>query len=115
LRLDVPQGPAFDAPEDLFAMIAMAQGWAITAPTHVVHALPPGLPVELRALPKPGIGRSIALVARKSELGDLPNMIAVLCRRVLQKEYLPRVRALMPALADRLEVVDEPNQLDTPL
>jgi DNA-binding transcriptional LysR family regulator len=114
LRLDVPQGHTFDAPEDLFAMIGMGQGWAITAPTHVMHAVPPGLPVELRALPKPGLGRNIVLVARKGELGHLPKKIVMLCRRVLRKEYLPRVRALMPTLADHLEVVGEPDQPDTP-
>jgi DNA-binding transcriptional LysR family regulator len=113
LRLDVPQSHTFDAPEDLFAMIGMGQGWAITAPTHIVHAVPPGFPVELRALPKPGFGRNIVLVARKGELGDLPNKIVALCRRVLQKEYLPRVRALMPALADHFTIVDEPDHIDS--
>ena len=68
LRLDIPHGHTFDAPEDLFAMIGMGQGWAITAPTHVA----------------------------------------------LRKEYLPRVQGVMPALADHLAIVDEPDQLDTP-
>jgi DNA-binding transcriptional LysR family regulator len=112
LRLDIPQGHTFDAPEDLFAMIGMGQGWAITAPTHIVHAVPPGLPVDLRALPKPGFGRNIVLVARRGELGDLPQQIVTLCRRVLQNEYVPRMRALMPALADHLEIADEPDRLD---
>jgi DNA-binding transcriptional LysR family regulator len=112
LRLDVPPSHTFDAPEDLFAMIGMGQGWAITAPTHIVHAVPPGLPVDLRALPKPGFGRNIVLVARRGELGDLPKQIVALCRRVLQKEYVPRVRALMPALADHLEIVDEPDHIE---
>jgi DNA-binding transcriptional LysR family regulator len=113
LRLDVPPSHTFDAPEDLFAMIGMGQGWAITAPTHIVHAVPPGLPVDLRALPKPAFGRNIVLVARRGELGDLPKQIVALCRRVLQKEYVPRVRALMPALADHLEIADEPDHINT--
>jgi DNA-binding transcriptional LysR family regulator len=111
LRLDIPQGHTFDAPEDLFAMIGMGQGWAITAPTHIVHAVPPGLPVDLHVLPKPGFGRNIVLVARRGEFGDLPKQIVALCRRVLQKEYVPRVQALMPALADHLEIVDEPDHM----
>lgn len=113
LRLDIPHGHTFDAPEDLFAMIGMGQGWAITAPTHVVHAVQPGFPVELRALPRPGLGRNIVLIARKDELGRLPEQIAALCRRVLRKEYLPRVQGLMPALADHLTIVDEPDHLST--
>ena len=87
---------------------------AITAPTHVVHAVPPGLSIELRPLPRPGLGRNIVLVARKGELGDLPRRIGMLCRRVLRKEYLPRVQALMPALADHLAIVDEPDQTNSP-
>jgi DNA-binding transcriptional LysR family regulator len=107
LRLDIPHGHTFDSPEDLFAMIGMGQGWAITAPTHVVHAVTPDLPVELRALPKPGFGRNIVLVARKGELGDLPKKIVTLCRGVLRKDYLPRLQATMPNMADHLVVVDD--------
>ncbi|HVY59020.1 MAG TPA: LysR family transcriptional regulator [Xanthobacteraceae bacterium] len=112
LRHDIPHGNAFDAPDDMFAMIGMGQGWAITAPTHIVHAVTPGFPIELRRLPKPGVSRSIVLVARKGELGCLPRQIASLCRRVLQNEYLPRVHALMPALADHLRIVEERDQAD---
>jgi hypothetical protein len=32
---------------------------------------------------------------------------------VLRKEYLPRVQGLMPALADHLTIVDEPDHLST--
>ncbi|MEW6453262.1 MAG: LysR family transcriptional regulator [Pseudomonadota bacterium] len=113
LRLDIPHGHTFDAPEDLFAMIGMGQGWAITPPTHIAHAAQPGFPVELRALPRPGLGRNIVLIARKDELGRLPGQIAALCRRVLRKEYLPRVQEVMPALADHLTIVDEPDHLST--
>jgi DNA-binding transcriptional LysR family regulator len=113
LRLEVAYSHAFDAPEDLFSMIAMGQGWAITAPTHVVHAVTPGLSVELRPLQKPGLSRSIVLVARSGELGNLVPQIAQLCRRVLREEYLPRVQTLMPTLADHLKVVEETDQANT--
>ena len=109
LRLEIRQGHFFDAPEDLYAMIAMGQGWAVTTPTHIAHALSPTLAVELRSLPRPGLGREIVLIARKNELGDLPAKIAALCRRILRKHYLPRVRELMPMLADHLVIIDEPT------
>ncbi len=88
-------------------MIAMGQGWAITAPTHIMHALSENMPVQLRRLPKPGLSRSIVLVARKGELGALPEQIAALCRTALRSQYVPRLHALMPALADHFRVVDE--------
>ena len=112
LRLDIPHGHTFDAPEDLYAMIGMGQGWAITPPTHVVHAAPAGANVELRALPKPGLARNIVLVARKNELGDLPRQIGALCRQVLRKKYLPLLQQLIPALADHVAIVGESDELD---
>ena len=103
-QLEISQVHSFDAPEDLFAMIGMGQGWAITAPTHVVHAATPDLAVEIRRLPSAGFGRKIFLVARKNELGDLPHKIGNLFREVLRKRYLPRVEALMPSLSDHLTI-----------
>jgi DNA-binding transcriptional LysR family regulator len=113
-RLDIPHGHSFDAPEDLFAMISLRQGWAITAPTHVVHAITPDMPVEIRQLPRPELGRSIVLIARRGELGSLPLQLANLCRRALRQDHLPRVQALMPDLANHFTVVDEFPQIAAP-
>jgi hypothetical protein len=65
------------------------------------------MPVELRALPKPSLTRSIVLVARRSELGNLPNQIGALCRRVLRTRYLPLSRELMPTFEDHLSIIDD--------
>jgi DNA-binding transcriptional LysR family regulator len=113
-RIEIPQKFSFDAPEDLFTMVSMGHGFAVTAPTHVVHALDPAAAVELRELPKPGLGRSITLVARAGELGDLPAQLARLCRNVLLREYVPRVQALMPLLAEHFTVVEdsEPSAIE---
>ena len=104
-RIDIPHTFSFDAPEDLFAMVAMGYGWAITAPTHLAHALDVNAPVEIRALPPPRLSRSITLVARAGELGSLPSQIAMLCTQVLSQKYLPRVRRLMPDFADHLTLM----------
>lgn len=106
-RLDIPHGHAFDAPEDLFSMIGLQQGWSISVPTHVVHALTPDMPVEIRQLPSPQLSRSIVLVARKSELGTLPDQIAKLCRAAFRQDYATRVRGLMPTLADHFSVAED--------
>jgi DNA-binding transcriptional LysR family regulator len=102
LRLDIPLTHSFDSPEDLLGMVARGRGWAITAPSHVVHALEVGSSIELRPLPKPGLGRTLTLVARSGELGELPALLAKLCLEALAAHYLPQVRALMPRLADHL-------------
>jgi DNA-binding transcriptional LysR family regulator len=106
-RIDIPHTFSFDAPEDLFAMVRMGYGWAITAPTHIVHALDIDAPIEIRELPPPQLSRSITLVARAGELGSLPSQIAKLCSQILSQKYLPRVRQLMPAFADHLTLVDQ--------
>jgi hypothetical protein len=63
-------------------------------------------------LPRPALSRSIVLVARKGELGNLPQRVADLSRRALREHYSPRLHALMPLLADHFAVVDEPSQDD---
>lgn len=110
LRIDVPAGHTFDAPEDLFAMIGMGQGWAVTPATHIVHAVTQSMPVELRPLPRPALARNIVLVARKNELGRLPGQVGALCRRILRTRYLPRAKELMPAFEDHLSVIDEQDR-----
>jgi DNA-binding transcriptional LysR family regulator len=106
-RIDIPQNFSFDSPEDLFAMVGTGYGWAITAPTHLMHALNVEAPVEIRELPRPHLRRSITLVARAGELGSLPALFARLCRQVLTQEYLPRLRELVPTLPDLLTIVNE--------
>lgn len=106
-RIDIPHGFSFDAPEDMFAVVAMGHGFAVTAPTHIVHALDPAARVELRALPGPALSRGITLVARADEMGELPARLAKLCRTILARDYLPRLRRLTPTLAEHLTIIDE--------
>jgi DNA-binding transcriptional LysR family regulator len=113
-RLEIPQTFSFDAAEDVFSMIDMGHGWAVTAPTHVVHAVRQGMSIEIRQLPKPALSRSIMLVARVGELGNLPREIANFCRRVLRRDYLPQLAELMPDLANNFVVVDDSEQAYSP-
>lgn len=105
-RLEIPPGNSLDAPEDLFAMVRLRQGWAISVPTHILHVTVSELEVEVRQLPGARFERTIFLVARKGELGNLPGRIANLCRETFRLDFVPRVRPLMPKLADLFIVVD---------
>ena len=107
LRLDIRQTYACDAPEDLLDMVSNGHGWAITAPSHVLHVLRPPLAVETRALPAPSLGRTITLVARSAEMGDLPRRLAEICRAVIRHDHLPRMRAMMPALDDHFTIIED--------
>jgi DNA-binding transcriptional LysR family regulator len=109
-RIAIPHTFSFDAPEEMFAMVAMGRGFAITAPTHVAHALDASAHVALRALPGPSLSRGITLVSRVDELGKLPAQLAKLCRQVLTQDYLPGVHKLVPMLADHLTIVEGADQ-----
>ena len=50
------------------------------------------------------------VLARAGELGNLPGQIARFCRKVLRKDYLPRLSELMPSLADRFVIVGGSEQ-----
>jgi DNA-binding transcriptional LysR family regulator len=111
-RLDIPHTSSFDAAEDLFSMINMGQGWAVTAPTHVAHAAQQGMSIEFRPL-RPSFSRSIMLVGRVGELGDLPHKIANFCRGILREDYLTHLSELMPTLTNHFTVVEDLEQADT--
>ncbi len=111
-RLDIPHTYSFDAAEDLFSMINMGQGWAVTAPTHVAHAAQQGMSIEFRPL-RPSFSRSIMLVGRVGELGDLPHKIANFCRGILREDYLTHLSELMPTLTNHFTVVGDLEQADT--
>jgi hypothetical protein len=51
--------------------------------------------------------RTLTLVARSGELGELPTLLTALCLTTLREKYLPQVRALMPRLVDHLTLADE--------
>jgi DNA-binding transcriptional LysR family regulator len=111
-RVEIPPGDSLDAPEDLFAMVCLRQGWAISVPTHVLHVTAAKLELEVRQLPGTRFERTILLVARKGELGSLPGRIANVCRETARLEFTPRVHSLMPKLSDHFIVADHQPGLD---
>jgi DNA-binding transcriptional LysR family regulator len=105
-RVNISSVFLFDAPEDLLRTAAKGGAWTIAAPTQVLHGFDDAAGVEFRALPAPGLSRTITLVARAGELGELPAQIAALCRRALLRDHLPRMRRLMPHLTHCFSVLD---------
>jgi len=106
-RLNISSSITFDAPEDLLRAAAAGYGWAIAAPTQVLHVFEEARGVEFRPLPPPGLSHSITLVSRTGELGELPAQTAALCREVLAKNQYSRMQQLMPELAGHFSVVSE--------
>lgn len=104
LRAVVPGTVAFDSSEDVIAMVAAGGGWAITAPSHVLHGLRTGASVDTAAFPGPAFRRSVNLVVRAAELGGVPQEVHRLCIDVLRRDFLPRLRKVVPWLDKQFEI-----------
>ncbi|MEM7222502.1 MAG: LysR family transcriptional regulator [Pseudomonadota bacterium] len=84
---------AFDASRSVFAMVEKCGGWAITTPLCLLDSPRARDSLEVHPLPFAGMVRTIHLVARRDELGELPAKLAVLARQLLAE------RLTLPALA----------------
>ena len=103
-EISVPTGLQFDQTDAVFAMVAASIGWAITTPTCLVDGR--AHLDEIIALPmrNPGLERTLYLVCRKGELGQLPEEIEKLAKAALNERDVERVRKLTPWVADQISL-----------
>ena len=83
LRLEFPRFQEFDTPLGVTTAVEAGLGWAITTPLCVSEAALPGMGATFHKLPGPTLKRNLVLVARRRELGRLPERMAGLCRSIL--------------------------------
>ena len=60
----------------LVAAVAAGQGFALLTPTLLLDGVAEGMAVTWQGLPGPGFSRTITLVGRAGEFGDLPGRLA---------------------------------------
>ncbi len=94
-----------DSYHAILAMVAAGGGWSILPPLGLHHANRFQTAVEVRPLPFPPLGRSIALTARAGILRDMPARVAALLRGFLDHQVVTPMRAEFPWLADGLHVL----------
>ena len=104
LRLKLPDNIQFDSSEDVVATVAAGRGWAISTPSHVLHGMRTSDSFNLLPLPKPGFRRTINLIARSGELGELPHQVAAVCCEVIAGVFVPKILELAPWLKGQLEI-----------
>lgn len=104
LDLDIAAGCEFDTPFGVHAMVSAGHGFAITTPLCLAESPACG-EAQLAPLPGPKLARTLTLVARRQELGNLPKDLATTCRNALSDTTLPDLRRLMPWLGEALCVV----------
>jgi DNA-binding transcriptional LysR family regulator len=107
LRLEITTKYAFESPQDLIDGVGSGYGWSVVTPSQLAFS-----PVDISKLrilpfPKPGLSRSITLIARKGELQNVTLQLARLCCKVIRKEILPKVNAVLPGVSDAFTLVGE--------
>lgn len=87
-------------------MISAGRGRTITAPLLALHGLRHDSRVNVLPLPNPGFRRTIILVARENELGEIPSRVAHLAREIFRTQVIPRLHNLAPWLDGQLMLED---------
>lgn len=77
-------------------MMLQSGGWTMTTPLCLLDAASNVSDFECFKLPFAGLNRTIRLVARREEFGQLPQQLAGLCRRLIAQHTLPQAQALTP-------------------
>lgn len=80
LRLDYRSPASFDASRSVFAMARNCGGWAITTPLCLLDSRADRPLMQCFKLPFAGCSRTIRLMARHGEFGDLPGNLAQAAR-----------------------------------
>ena len=102
MKLKLPQTVEVESSHQQLALVAAGLGWTITTP--VCLAAVPELLSQLRAEPmtRGRFSRSIQVVARIDELGDIPSLTAALCQQILQEQTFPPLIDEYPWMAQQL-------------
>lgn len=75
-RIMLPRSLEGDRSSVVMSPVAAGSGFSILTPTLLLDGLAEGMEVDVHELPIPGFSRRIVLVARESELGNMPAQLA---------------------------------------
>jgi len=98
-----------DGSDALVAMVAAGVGWAISTPLCLLQGAGHAAGAHPVALPQPGFNRTLSLVCRQDGPASLAAQTAEAASRVLRRTCLPRLRTLLPRLAENIHVTAYPT------
>jgi DNA-binding transcriptional LysR family regulator len=104
MRVETPRLIEFDEPQGLTEMVGSGVGWAITTPLCLVGVRPDVSRIRMIPFPGPLFTRSLTLLSRDRELGQLPRMISRLAKTYLQTVCVPQMLEHSPWLEKLLRV-----------
>lgn len=93
-----------DGSDALVAMVAAGVGWAISTPLCLLQGAGHAVDTHAAVLPSSGFNRTLSLVCRQDGPASLAALTAEAASRVLRQTCLPRLRTMLPRLADGIHV-----------
>lgn len=104
MRLEVPHAFSCETIESIISLVASGIGWSILTPVCVRKCIALAPAIQVLQLPGAGFSRHIYLVVRRGELGSFAKQLSTLCRRAIQKNYMPQLLAIAPWMATAITV-----------
>lgn len=104
LRLDVPHAFSCETIESIVSLVASGIGWSILTPVCVRKCIALAPAIQILQLPGAGFSRHIYLVVRRGKLGSFARQLSILCRRTIQKNYIPQLVAVAPWMATAIVI-----------
>ena len=104
IELEPPQRLQLDNSFAIVSSVSSGMGWTLTTPLCLFQT---GIKLhQVQCLPLPGkpLHRTITLVARRDELGDLPKKIASDSIDILRNKFLSEIGVELPWLLEQIEV-----------
>lgn len=103
MKLKLPNLIDVESSHQQLGLVAAGLGWTITTP--VCLAAVPELHDALRPEPmrRGRFARQIQVIARASELGDIPRLTASVCQRVLRDKTFSGVKSRYPWIEEQLK------------
>ncbi|WP_235040061.1 LysR family transcriptional regulator [Vreelandella profundi] len=91
LRLQPGPGLEFDTADAVLSMVASGLGWTMTTPLCLLQAKSHLASVKCEPLPGPPVYRQLVIMCRTGELGNLPEEVAIIAKRILREEAFQEV------------------------
>ncbi len=104
IRLIPPRRYEFDSSHSVYAMVRNCRGWALTAPLSYLDGAQFHDQMDVVPLPFPGFFRTVSLLARRAELGEVPAKLAELCRELIDVRCVAAARGAIPWLGESMRV-----------
>ncbi|AIJ85840.1 LysR family transcriptional regulator [Brucella melitensis] len=96
MKLDVPPAFSCETVESIVSLVASGVGWSVLTPVCVRKCIALAPAIQVLQFPGAGFSRRIYLVVRRGELDPFARQLSVICRRIIQKSYIPQLAALAP-------------------